>query len=110
MPETKVRPLTHLERVRATYGNASPEYVRALEAEVERPRLPHEVNIQLYWAIVGCRERAEDIERNLPEEDGAPDAPPRRTKGGLTEEDALEWRYTAQVLEDHFQPISPWEG
>ena len=36
MPETKARPLMPLAQVRATYGNASHQYVRALEAEVER--------------------------------------------------------------------------
>lgn len=69
------------------------------------PELPAEIRQDLYWAIAACREMAAHIERNLPAEDGAPDAPPMRTADWLDQGDADEWRRTAQVLDDYFGPL-----
>lgn len=48
-----------------------------------------------------CREEAKRIRAALPEEDGAPDALPRRTPDGLWESDALEWDEDARLIEKH---------
>lgn len=54
-----------------------------------------------------CRWVAADIRKRLPEEDGAPDAPPRRTPDGLWEADAEEWDVTAEALEE---AVAAWNA
>ena len=60
--------------------------------------------IALEHAAGLLRHTALEIERELSRfgEDGAPDAPPIRTRAGLVRDDAVEWRMDAMYL-DHLR-------
>ena len=52
----------------------------------------------LKYAIDNAHNEAARIRATLPPEDGAPDAPPRRTPDGLWESDAAEWDEDARLI------------
>ena len=51
-------------------------------------------------AVGNAHDTAARIRRELPDYDGAPDAPVRRTAAGMTEADAVEWERDAELIHD----------
>ena len=57
-----------------------------------------------------CRKEAARIRAALPEYDGAPDAPPRRTPDGLRESDAEEYDEDVRLIHDLIEMLWEFEG